>query len=115
MSVHANDELGDAPPLSEATADLGYYSSLSYRMQAPCSLLSLGACGKTPSFSAGAAPDDQKSCPEPNKTVPDPVHGSSLDQATWPKGGRPTATPPSWLSPAHPPGCSRPTAAPANQ
>jgi len=28
---------------------------------------------------------------EPNKTVPDPVHGSSLDQATRPRGG-PTAT-----------------------
>ena len=59
------------------------------------------------SFSAGAAHDDRKSCPEPNKTVPDPVHGSSLDQATRPRGA-PHRHPPSWLSPAHSPGCSRP-------
>ena len=59
------------------------------------------------SFSAGAAHDDRKSCPEPNKTVPDPVHGSSLDQATRPRGA-PHRQPPSWLLSAHSPGRSRP-------
>ena len=40
----------------------------------------------------GRAPDERGLIPEPNKTVPDPVHGSSLDQATRPRGARPTAT-----------------------
>jgi hypothetical protein len=44
---------------------------------------------------------------QPNKTVPDPVCGSSLDQATRPKGA-PHRHPPSWLSPLHSPGCSWP-------
>ena len=35
------------------------------------------------------------------------MHGSSLDQATRPRGA-PHRHPPSWLSPAHSPGCSRP-------
>ena len=43
---------------------------------------------------AGRAPDERGLIPEPNKTVPDPVHGSSLDHI-WTKprgqGGRPTA------------------------
>ena len=56
---------------------------------------------------AGCAPDQRGSSTQPNKTVPDPVHGSSLDQATRPKGA-PHRHPPSWLSPAHSPGCSRP-------
>ena len=38
---------------------------------------------------AGHAPDQRGSSPEPNKTVPDPVRGSSLDQATRPRGGAP--------------------------
>ena len=56
---------------------------------------------------AGHAPDQRGSSPEPNKTVPDPVRGSSLDQATRPRGA-PHRHPPSWLSPLHSPGCSWP-------
>jgi hypothetical protein len=42
------------------------------------------------------------------RTVPVPVRGSSLDQATRPRGASHRDPPPSWLSPAHSPGCSRP-------
>jgi len=57
---------------------------------------------------AGHAPDQRGSSPEPSKTVPRrPVHGSSLDQATRPRGAT-HRHPPSWLSPVHSPGCSWP-------
>ena len=53
---------------------------------------------------AGRAPDERGRCPQPNKTVPVPVHGSSLDQATRRRGAS-HRHPPSWLSPVHSPGC----------
>jgi hypothetical protein len=47
-----------------------------------------------PRFSSGGCAFSVESGTKPNKTVPDPVHGSGLDQATRPsEGGRPTARP----------------------
>jgi len=46
-----------------------------------------------PRFSSGGCAFSVESGTKPNKTVPDPVHGSGLGQATRPsEGGRPTAT-----------------------
>ena len=83
---------------SEATADLSWPC---HDIRAPCPRV------MTWLTKAGCAPDQRGSSTQPNKTVPDPVHGSSLDQATRLRGA-PHRHPPSWLSPAHSPGCSRP-------
>ena len=56
---------------------------------------------------AGRAPDDRKSCPETRKTELVPGCVSSLDRATRRRGAS-YRHPPSWLSPPHSPGCSRP-------
>jgi hypothetical protein len=59
------------------------------------------------SFSSGGCAFSVESGFEPIKTVPNPVCGSSLDQATRPRGA-PHRHPPSWLSPLHSPGCAWP-------
>eukprot|EP00964_Phaeocystis_antarctica_P133417 scaffold97627_cov65-Phaeocystis_antarctica.AAC.1 len=56
---------------------------------------------------AGRAPDGRKSCPETRKTVLVSGCVSSLDQATRRRGAS-YRHPPSWLSPPHSQGCSRP-------
>ena len=63
------------------------------------------------SFSSGAAHRALQSCPEPYEQAPAPVHASSLYCATR-QGWGPHGQPPSWLLPAHYPGCSWPLSRP---
>ena len=99
-SVPLRRSLGATMPPGAATAGLGYSCLIAVLPHTG----TLGACDKTTlQLRRLCVQCGIESGFEPIKTVPDPVRGSSLDQATRPKGAS-HRHPPSWLSPAHSPG-----------
>ena len=101
-SVPLRRALGGATPLAAATADSG---ASSLNMEATLGRVKDGL------IRARGAPDGGRCSTKPNEPAPAPVHASSLYCETRQVCG-PHGQPPSWLLPAHYPGCSWPLSRP---